>query len=291
MKLAAGPGSPMTDRRAANSARRARSTASSASSLPQAAELSAHHLRWAGLGHRASAVLPATQPAAGGRALATILVLMVALLLVARARERARYLEDRERVMLGLHDNSIQSSTPSVSRSRLPAPGGEGPGAGRATLADAGANLNLVIQDLRAFITRERRAPLSEQEFMLEIERMVPPPEQGARASRWTSTAGSSPPCRQTRPATLRMAREAVSNSCVTQGQQCAPGPQAARRKRPARGERRWRRHQPGRREARLSLGLHHIQARARKLRGKAVSTPSRPVARASSSNSYWGRA
>ena len=44
---------------------------------------------------------------------------------------------------------------------------------------------------------------------------------------------------------------------------------QAARRKRPARGERRRRRHRPET-QARLGLGLHHIQARARKLRGKA---------------------
>ena len=83
--------------------------------------------------------------------------------------------------MLELHDSSIQSIyaiglTLENSRRLLE----KDPAQAVRTLADAGANLNLVIQDLRAFITRERRAPLSEQEFMQEIERMIPPPEQGA---------------------------------------------------------------------------------------------------------------
>ena len=78
-----------------------------------------------------------------------------------------------------LHDSSIQSIyaiglTLENSRRLVE----KDPAQAVRTLADAGANLNLVIQDLRAFITRERRAPLSEQEFMLEIERMIPPPQQ-----------------------------------------------------------------------------------------------------------------
>ena len=208
----------------------------------------------------------------GGGALATILVLMVALLLVARARERARFLEDRERVMLELHDSSIQSIyaiglTLENSRRLVE----KDPAQAVRTLADAGANLNLVIQDLRAFITRERRAPLSEPEFMLEIERMVPPPEQGAPrfsvdvdrrliADLSTDQAGH----------LLRMAREAVSN-IVRHAKASNARLVLKRRDESVRlevsddgvgiGP------QP---QARLGLGLHHIQARARKLRGKA---------------------
>jgi signal transduction histidine kinase len=208
----------------------------------------------------------------GGGALATVLVFMVILLLVARARERARYLEDRERVMLELHDSSIQSIyaiglTLENSRRLVE----KDPAQAVRTLADAGANLNLVIQDLRAFITRERRAPLSEQEFMLEIERMIPPPEQGAPrfsvdvdhrliADLSPDQAGH----------LLRMAREAVSN--------------IVRHAKASNARLVLKRHNESVRlevsddgvglgpqtEARLGLGLHHIQARARKLRGKA---------------------
>jgi signal transduction histidine kinase len=208
----------------------------------------------------------------GGGALATVLLLMVMLLLVARARERARFLEDRERVMLELHDSSIQSIyaiglTLENSRRLVE----KDPAQAVRSLADAGANLNLVIQDLRAFITRERRAPLSEQEFMLEIERMIPPADQGApRVSVDVERALIPALSPDQAGHLLRMAREAVSNivrhakatnaRLVLQRRDenvrlevtddgVGIGPQT---------------------EARLGLGLHHIQARARKLRGKA---------------------
>lgn len=208
----------------------------------------------------------------GGGALATILVLMVALLLVARARERARFLEDRERMMLELHDSSIQSIyaiglTLENSRRLVE----KDPAQAARTLADAGANLNLVIQDLRAFITRERRAPLSEQEFMLEIERMIPPPEQGApRFSVDVDRALIAALSPDQAGHLLRMAREAVSN--------------IVRHARASNARLALQRHEDrvrlevsddgvgigGRAEARHGLGLHHIQARARKLSGKA---------------------
>ena len=208
----------------------------------------------------------------GGGALATVLVLIVILLLVARARERARFLEDRERVMLELHDSSIQSIyaiglTLENSRRLVE----KDPAQAARTLADAGANLNLVIQDLRAFITRERRAPLSEQEFMLEIERMIPPAEQGAPrfavdVDRMLIMTLSPDQAGHL----LRMAREAVSN--------------IVRHAKANNARLALKRHEDGVRlevsddgvgigpqtEARLGLGLHHIQARARKLRGKA---------------------
>jgi signal transduction histidine kinase len=207
----------------------------------------------------------------GGGALATVLVFMVALLLVARARERARFLEERERVMLELHDSSIQSIyaiglTLENSRRLVE----KDPAQAVRTLADAGANLNLVIQDLRAFITRERRAPLSEQEFMLEIERMIPPPEQGARFAVDVDRGLIAALSPDQAGHLLRMAREAVSNivrhakarnarvvvkrhdesvRLEVSDDGVGIGPQT---------------------DPRLGLGLHHIQARARKLRGKA---------------------
>jgi signal transduction histidine kinase len=208
----------------------------------------------------------------GGGALATILVLMVVLLLVARARERARFLEDRERMMLELHDSSIQSIyaiglTLENSRRLVE----KDPAQAARTLADAGANLNLVIQDLRAFITRERRAPLSEQQFMLEIERMIPPPEQGApRFSVDVERALIAALSPDQAGHLLRMAREAVSN--IVRHAKANNARLALKR-----DEDRVRLEVSDdgvgigpQTEARLGLGLHHIQARARKLRGKA---------------------
>ena len=208
----------------------------------------------------------------GAGALATILLLALAALLVARARERARYVEERERVMLELHDSSIQSIyaiglTLENCRRMVE----KSPAQAAEALADAGANLNLVIQDLRTFITGERHDPYSEQEFMAEIERIVPRAGQGAphfsvEVDR-ELVAVLTP--RQAEHV-LRIAREAVSN--IVRHADARNARVALQR----RGER-------GRLEVsddgigigahgdeRLGLGLHHIEARARKLRGSA---------------------
>ena len=174
--------------------------------------------------------------------------------------------------MLELHDSSIQSiyaiGLTLENARRLVE---KDPAQAVRTLADAGANLNLVIQDLRAFITRERRAPVSEQEFMLEIERMIPPPEQGAPrfsvdVDRTVLRALSPDQAGHL----LRMAREAVSN--IVRHAKAHNARLALQRH----GERvqlevsddgvgiRPQADTPH------GLGLHHIQARARKLRGKA---------------------
>jgi signal transduction histidine kinase len=208
----------------------------------------------------------------GAGALATILLLALAALLVARARERARYVEERERVMLELHDSSIQSIyaiglTLENCRRMVE----KSPAQAAEALADAGANLNLVIQDLRAFITGERHGPYSEQEFMAEIERIVPPPGQGApRFSVEVDRELVADLTPRQAEHVLRIAREAVSN--IVRHADARNARLALQR----RGER-------GRLEVsddgigigaqgeeRLGLGLHHIEARAHKLRGSA---------------------
>jgi two-component system sensor histidine kinase BarA len=208
----------------------------------------------------------------GGGVLATVLLLMVGALLVARARERARFVEERERVMLELHDSSIQSIyaiglTLENSRRLLE----KDPAQAAEALADAGANLNLVIQDLRSFITGERRGPHGEQEFMAQIERIVPPPEQGApRFSVEVDrelVAGLTP--RQSEHV-LGIAREAVSNIVRHAN---ARNARLALQRRGDRGRLEVSDDGvgiPPQAEARLGLGLHHIEARARKLRGSA---------------------
>lgn len=208
----------------------------------------------------------------GAGALATILLLALAALLVARARERARFVEERERVMLELHDSSIQSIyaiglTLESCRRMLE----KSPAQAAQALADAGANLNLVIQDLRAFITGERHGAYSEQEFMSEIGRIVPPADQGApRFSVDVDRALVADLTPRQAEHVLRIAREAVSN--VVRHANARNARLVLQR----RGDR-------GRLEVsddgigisaqgedRLGLGLHHIEARARKLRGSA---------------------
>ena len=211
----------------------------------------------------------------GGGALATILLLTVALLLMVRARERARFLDERERLMLELHDSSIQSIYAiglSLENSRRTLE--KDPAAARA-IAEAGANLNLVIQDLRAFITAQRRGPYSEQEFMAELERMLPPPHDGAPRFSLDvdrSLIGSLAPQQATH--LLRIAREAISN--VVRHANAATGRLSLQRH----GERVCLEISDDgvgigtHAEARLGMGLHNIVARARKLRGRASVGP-----------------
>ncbi|HEU5177546.1 MAG TPA: cache domain-containing protein [Burkholderiales bacterium] len=208
----------------------------------------------------------------GAGALATILLLALAALLVARARERARFVEERERVMLELHDSSIQSIyaiglTLESCRRMLE----KSPAQAAQALADAGANLNLVIQDLRAFITGERHGAYSEQEFMSEIGRIVPPADQGApRFSVDVDRALVADLTPRQAEHVLRIAREAVSNVVRHAN---ARNARLVLQRRGDRGRLEVSDDGIGltaQGEERLGLGLHHIEARARKLRGSA---------------------
>ena len=207
----------------------------------------------------------------GAGALATILLLALVALLGARARERARFVEERERVMLELHDGSIQSIyaiglTLENCRRMLE----KSPAKAAEALAEAGANLNLVIQDLRTFITGERHGPYSEQEFMAEIERMVPPPDQGApRFSVEVDRGLVAALTPRQAEHVLRVAREAVSN-IVRHANARNARVALQRRGEGARLEVSDDGIGIGAQGDRLGLGLHHIEARARKLRGTA---------------------
>lgn len=207
----------------------------------------------------------------GGGVFASVLLLALGALLVARARERARFLEERERVMLELHDSSIQSIyaiglTLENSRRLLE----KDPARAAGALADAGADLNLVIQDLRAFITGKRPGPYSEEEFMAEIERMVPRPEQGGpKFSIDVERALIGRLSPEQAEHVLRIAREAVSNIVRHAG---AKNARLGLQRREDRVRLEVSDDGAGiapQAEDRLGLGLHHIQARARKLRGK----------------------
>ena len=208
----------------------------------------------------------------GGGVLATVLLFAVGLLLMARERERAQFVDARERLMLELHDSSIQSLyaiglSLEAGRRRL-----QDQPQTETVIAQAGANLNLVIQDLRGFINAERRGPYSGQEFMDEIERMLPPPEEGAPRFSVDIDRALIPNLSPRQAGhLLRITREAISNIV---------------RHARARSARVVLQGEGGRVRLEVSddgvglgartseshgMGLPHIQARARDLRGRAT--------------------
>jgi signal transduction histidine kinase len=206
-------------------------------------------------------------------AVATLLLFIAALLLISRAEQRARFLDERERLMLELHDGCIQSIyaiglTLEKCRTLLEK---EPPRAERA-IADAEASLNLVIQELRAFISGEQPSAPSADQFMAEIERLIP--QSGPRFTVDVDRTLIERLSPEESAHLLRIAREAISN--IVRHARASSARLALKQEGgavrlevsddgvgipPARG-------------ARPGLGLHHIQARARKLRGRAQVSP-----------------
>jgi signal transduction histidine kinase len=106
---------------------------------------------------------------------ATILLTVVGVLLALRRRDKARYRAAQERVMLELHDGCIQSiyavglnlqGTRALVAAQ-PAKAGE-------LIAQAEADLNIVIHDLRAFMGSEKPVALSGEQLRAEIVRTLP---------------------------------------------------------------------------------------------------------------------
>jgi signal transduction histidine kinase len=189
-----------------------------------------------------------------------------------RREEDSRLREaERERLILDLHDGCIQSIYAvglHLEHGRRLI--GESPANAAQAVAEAEANLNLVIQDLRAFIAGQAPSRLSPEEFMAEIERIIPPPGEGPELALDIDRDVLATLSAEQAVHLLRIAREGVSNIV---------------------------RHSHAR-KARLSLqrrgasvhlevsddgtgiaagggtpaglGLHHINARARKLGGRA---------------------
>jgi signal transduction histidine kinase len=208
-----------------------------------------------------------------GSGAATLLLFAVALLFISRSEQRARFLEDRERIMLELHDGSIQSiyAIGLTLENALRLLEKDPPRAARA-IADAGASLNLVIQELRAFISGEQRAPYTEAQFMAEIERMLP--QSGPRFTVDVDRSLVAGLSAEEAAHLLRIAREAISN--VVRHANASTAQLSLQRRGDAVcldvsddgiGI-------TEQKAARSGLGLHHIQARARKLRGRASIVP-----------------
>lgn len=208
-----------------------------------------------------------------GGALATVLLLAVAALLAARARDRAAFLEARERLMLDLHDGCIQSiyaiGLGLENARRLVE---REPGRAAQAIADAGASLNLVIQDLRAIIAGGVPEACSEEAFAAEMQRLLP--QLGERAPAFSLDIEPAAVARLgpgQAEQVLRIAREAVSNIVRHANARTARIALSAQ-------ERALRLEVlddgigiGSRAAGGLGLGLNHIRARAQKLGGRAL--------------------
>ena len=184
------------------------------------------------------------------------------------ARQRAA---ERERLMLDLHDGCIQSiygiglQLESARRALAHDPGRVARG-----IADAEADLNLVIQDLRAFIAGRPREALGEDAFMAGMERIVPLRRtEGPAFSLDVERDAIAELDPDKAVHILRIAQEAVSN--VVRHAQARHASVSLRRG----GEgMRLQITDDGKGMANAAgaggLGLHHIAARARKLGGHA---------------------
>ena len=206
-----------------------------------------------------------------GGALATLMLAALAALAVARALERRRFLEERERLMLDLHDSCIQSiyaiGLGLESCRRLI---DREPRRALDALAEAGASLNLVIQDLRGFITGEEPPPRSEAELVAELSRGMPPPGEGPALSFDIEPGAVQALNADQGVHVRRIAREALSNVVRH------ANAKSARLSLALRGE---RIHLDVSDDgggiasagtAPLGLGLHHLRARAQKMGGRA---------------------
>ena len=213
-------------------------------------------------------------------AVGTLLLLLLGRVAISRRRLRLQVeegerllAEQRERVMLELHDGAIQQIYAvgmHLERSRQLLD--NDPLGAKRTIANAAAHLNLVIQDLRNFIAGEGAPPRDEQAFMEEVERIVPE-DVGGDTPRFRLDIDPSV-VKELTPAQaahlLRITREGVSN--VLRHANAAQA--QIRLGRSPEGGIRLEIADDGvgmREEAAQSrgLGLHHIGARGQKLAGR----------------------
>ncbi|HET9578038.1 MAG TPA: cache domain-containing protein [Usitatibacter sp.] len=205
-------------------------------------------------------------------AAATVLLLLVGALVALRLRDQARYRAEQERMMLELHDGCIQSIYAiglglQGTRRLLE----ESPERANGLIAQAEADLNLVIQDLRAFIGGEKPPRLTPAQLRAEIERSLPRTPQ-TRFEVDLEPGALEALAAEEAAHVLRIIREAAANVA-----RHANATQArVRLDRGPGGEFELEIADNGRGLGSASasgLGLAHIEARARKLGGRAKIT------------------
>ncbi|HEY5896637.1 MAG TPA: cache domain-containing protein [Burkholderiales bacterium] len=215
-----------------------------------------------------------------GGVLATLLLMALGAVLASRARDRQRFLAERERLALDLHDGCIQSIYAiGLGLENCRRFLDKDPARAAHLLAEAGAGLNLVIQDLRSFISGIPRAPQTQEQFVQEIRRAMPAAGAGGPAFSFDIDREA---VRALTPEQAmhvqRIAQEAVSNVMRHAAARNARLTLALRERRVSLDVTDDGGGIPSDAQAHIGLGLHNIQARARKLGGHArvTSTPER---------------
>lgn len=207
---------------------------------------------------------------------ATLFLSALVVAVMLRLRDKARFAEQHENLMLELHDGCIQAIY--AVGLRLQSARGlaaSDPAKVARIIAEAEADLNLVIQDLRAFIGGGRPSTYSADEFLAQVTRSIPATHRAMFSVDIDAGVATTLPPEKSEHV-LRIVREAASNVARHAG---------ARNARISLG--RNDRHvqlridddgsgQGSAAPAESGLGLAHIQARAKKLGGSA-SVESRP--------------
>ena len=203
--------------------------------------------------------------------IASLLALAFAVSLGVRLRDKARYAAEHENLMLELHDGCIQAIYAVGLKLQSARTGTTDPQRLAGTIADAEADLNGVIRDLRSFITRTR-VRYSGAQFIAEIERAIPATHRAAFTLHVDADVAAALTADRAEHV-LRIVREAVANvarhaeatacriSLVREAGKVLLRVEDNGKGAPAT-------------EGGTGLGLAHIRARARKLGGIASITP-----------------
>jgi signal transduction histidine kinase len=201
---------------------------------------------------------------------ATLLGLGVAVSVLIRLRDKARFAERHEGLMHELHDGCIQAIYAVGLRLHGARAASDDPARLARTIAEAEADLNLVIQDLRAFI-HGTRVRYSGADFVAEIERTIPASHRSSFALDIDADVAASLSAERAEHV-LRIVREAVANIARHAN---ASSCRITLKREDSRV--RLRIEDDGKGSAATGergLGLAHIHARAKKLGGSASVGP-----------------
>jgi hypothetical protein len=199
---------------------------------------------------------------------ATVLLLAIAVVVMLRIRDHARFTRQHDDLMLELHDGCIQAIYAVGLRLQgARARAGSEPDVAR-IIAEAEADLDLVIQELRAFIAGGHALPYDAGQFIAQVQRAIPRTHRSIFSLDIDPGIAAALAPRQSEHV-LRIVREAASN--VARHAQ-AGAARVVLRRHDARVVLRIDDDGAGGAAAPGGgLGVAHIHARAKRLGGKAV--------------------
>lgn len=226
------------------------------------------------VGHSVSAVMaPYARQRAYAIAMATAATLFlfaVALAIALRLRDKARFDAQHESLMLELHDGCIQAIYAVGLRLQgARAQAHSDPAQVERTIAEAEADLNLVIHELRAFIGGGRPPAYDAEEFLAQVQRSIPATHREMFSVDIDAEVakGLAP---EKSEHVLRIVREAAANVARHASARHARITLARRDDRVRLSVDDDGHGRPGEPRGETGLGMAHIQARAKRLGGRA---------------------